>query len=123
MAKSVFMVSLPLNGREKMRINRLFRFISIALVIVPICMLLLFNVILKDSFDTHCSTNSILFSVIEMHDNRLTLFVKSKYCVFEYSDCVGMRQEDVNNTPGIIIFVPDEVYFFPDKIYQTSNAE
>lgn len=58
-----------------------------------------------------------------MHDNRLTLFVKSKYCVFEYSDCVGMRQEDVNNTPGIIIFVPDEVYFFPDKIYQTSNAE
>ncbi len=58
-----------------------------------------------------------------MHDNRLTLFVKSKYSVFEYSDCVGMRQEDVNNTPGIIIFVPDEVYFFPDKIYQTSNAE
>ena len=49
-----------------MRINRLFRFISIALVIVPICMLLLFNVILKDSFDTYCSTNFILFSVIEI---------------------------------------------------------
>ena len=58
-----------------------------------------------------------------MHDNRLTIFEKSKHCVFKYSNCVGMHQKDVHDTPGVLIFVPDEVYFFPDKIFQTSKAE
>lgn len=58
-----------------------------------------------------------------MHDTRLTIFEKSKYCVFKYSNCVGMRQKDVSDTPGILVFVPDEVYFFPDQIHQTSKAE
>ena len=58
-----------------------------------------------------------------MHNNRLTIFEKSKICVFKYSNCVGMRQKDIHDTPGILIFVPDEVYFFPDQIHQTPKAE
>lgn len=58
-----------------------------------------------------------------MHDNKLTIFEKSKYCVLKYSNCVGMSRKDVHDTPGILIFVPDEVYFFPDEIFQTSQAE
>ena len=56
-----------------------------------------------------------------MRDNRLTIFYKSKISVFKYSNCVGMSQKDVHDTPGIIIFIPDEAYFFPDEIHQTSK--
>ena len=56
-----------------------------------------------------------------MRDNRLTIFYKSKISVFKYSNCVGMSQKDVHDTPGIIIFLPDEVYFFPDEIHQISK--
>ena len=49
-----------------MRINRVFRIISLALVIVPIIMLLLFNVILTGSSDSFYSTNYIAFAVIEI---------------------------------------------------------
>ena len=48
-----------------MKSKRLFRIISLVLAIVPICLLLLFNVILKDSFDTFYFTNFILFAVME----------------------------------------------------------
>jgi len=58
--------------------------------------------------------------VRSMHDNRLTLFYRSRFEVFKYSNCVGMSQKEVHDTPGIIIFIPDEVYFFPDKIHQAS---
>ena len=34
-----------------------------------------------------------------------------------------MKPKDVCNTPGIIIFVPDEVYFFPDGIKTLSDGE
>ena len=56
-----------------------------------------------------------------MHDNRLTLFNKSKIHTFKYSNCIGMSEKDVHDTPGIIIFVPDEAYFFPDEIHQVSK--
>ena len=49
-----------------MRINRVFRVISLVLVIVPIIMLLLFNVILTGSSDSFYSTNYIAFAVIEI---------------------------------------------------------
>lgn len=49
-----------------------------------------------------------------MHNSRLTIIHNSKYIVYKYSNCVGMNSKDVCNTPGIIIYVPDEVYFFPD---------
>lgn len=58
-----------------------------------------------------------------IHDNRLTIFEKSKYCVFKYSNCIGMHQKDVHDTPGVLIFVPDEVYFFPDKIFRTDASK
>ena len=53
-----------------------------------------------------------------MHDNRLTLFYKSKINTFKYSNCIGMSEKDVHDTPGIIVFVPDEAYFFPDEVHQ-----
>lgn len=56
-----------------------------------------------------------------MHDNRLTLFNKSKIHTFKYSNCIGMSEKDVHDTPGIIVFVPDEAYFFPDEIHQVSK--
>ena len=56
-------------------------------------------------------------------DDRLTIVHNSKYFVFKYSNCVGMKPKDVCNTPGIIIFVPDEVYFFPDGIKTLSDGE
>jgi hypothetical protein len=34
-----------------------------------------------------------------------------------------MSQKDVYDTPGIIIFLPDEVYFFPDEIFLLSEGE
>lgn len=49
-----------------MRINRVFRVISLVLVIVPIIMLLLFNVILTGGSDSFYSTNYIAFAVIEI---------------------------------------------------------
>lgn len=58
-----------------------------------------------------------------MHNNRLTIVHNSKYFVFKYSNCVGMKAKDVCHTPGIIIFVPDEVYFFPDGIKSLSEGE
>ena len=58
-----------------------------------------------------------------MHNNRLTIIHNSKYIVFKYSNCVGMNAKDVCHTPGIIIFVPDEVYFFPDGIISLSEGE
>ena len=56
-----------------------------------------------------------------MHDNRLTLFNKSKIHTFKYSNCIGMSEKDVHDTPGIIVFVPDEAYFFPDEVHQVSK--
>ena len=56
-----------------------------------------------------------------MHDNRLTLFNKSKIHTFKYSNCIGMSEKDVHDTPGIIVFVPDETYFFPDEVHQVSK--
>ena len=49
-----------------MKIKKFFQLISILFVIAPICMLLLFNVILKDRFDSYNITNYIIFSVIEI---------------------------------------------------------
>lgn len=58
-----------------------------------------------------------------MHNNKLTIIYKSTQCSFKYSNCVGMPAKEVYDTPGIIIFVPDEVYFFPDKIFRESRTE
>jgi hypothetical protein len=33
----------------------------------------------------------------------------SKYCTL-----VGMREKEVNNTPAVLIFIPDDVFVFPD---------
>ena len=49
-----------------MKIKKFFQLISILFVIAPICMLLLFNVSLKDRFDSYNITNYIIFSVIEI---------------------------------------------------------
>lgn len=81
-----------------MKINRLIKLISILFVIIPICMFVLFNVILKNSFDVYNSTNYIIFSIIEIlniifaivifkskeHINKLLIIIFSIYIIITF---------------------------------------
>ena len=38
---------------------------------------------------------------------------KNKYCIL-----VGMREKQIDNTPAVLIFIPDDVLVFPDEIFK-----
>ena len=36
---------------------------------------------------------------------------------YKYSTLVGMKEKQVNNTPAVLIFIPDDVLIFPDEVF------
>ena len=36
----------------------------------------------------------------------------------KYSTLVGMKEKQIKNTPAVLIFIPDDVFIFPDEVVQ-----
>ena len=91
-----------------MRISRIFRIISIVLATVPICLLLLFNVILKGSSETSYSTNFILFSVIEIINIVFVIII--------------FKSKDNIRKPVLVIFIAYAIITFLVPVFRVQHA-
>ena len=53
--------------------------------------------------------------VSSVRDNKLTIFNNKVHYKYNYCTCVGIKEKDINNTAATLIFVPDDLYLFPDN--------
>lgn len=82
-----------------MKNNKIIKSISILFIIVPLCMFIIFNVIIKDSFDVYNSTNYIAFTIIEL----LNIF---------FSIIIFRSKEQINKLLIIIFIIYIIITFF-----------
>lgn len=50
-----------------------------------------------------------------VHNGNIGIYHKNVHYTYKYCTCVGIKEKDVNSTPATLIFVPDEVFLFPDS--------
>ena len=53
--------------------------------------------------------------VNSVNNGKITIFNGSKRYNYNYCTCVGIKEKNVHNTPGVLIFIPDDVLFFSDE--------
>lgn len=50
-----------------------------------------------------------------VRNSKISIYNKNVHYNYNYCTCVGIKEKDVSNTPGTLVFVPDDVFFFPDE--------
>lgn len=91
-----------------MKNNKIIKSISILFIIVPLCMFIIFNVILKDSFDVYNSTNYIAFTIIELLNIVFSIII--------------FRSEEQINKLLIIIFIIYIIITFLIPVYHLGHT-
>jgi hypothetical protein len=54
--------------------------------------------------------------VSSVSNSRITIYTNKVHYSYNYCTCVGIREKDAKSIPATLIFVPDDVFLFPDKI-------
>ena len=49
-----------------------------------------------------------------VHNGKIDIGTEKWHYTYKYCTCVGIKEKDVNNTPATLIFLPDDVFLFPD---------
>ena len=52
--------------------------------------------------------------VSSVRDNKVTIYDKNKYYMYRYCTCVGIKEKNIHSIHATLIFVPDDVFLFPD---------
>ena len=50
-----------------------------------------------------------------VNNSKITIYDKNKHYTYNYCTCVGIKEEEIHNTPAILVFIPDDVLLFPDS--------
>lgn len=50
-----------------------------------------------------------------VRNSKITIYNGKRYYMYKYCTCVGIKEKKVRQTPGTLIFIPDDVLFFPDN--------
>ena len=50
-----------------------------------------------------------------VNNSKITIYDKNKHYTYNYCTCVGIKEEEINNTPAILVFIPDDVLLFPEE--------
>ena len=63
----------------------------------------------------------IAYHAVVAHVNGYVMYINSddgrKY-KYEYCSLIGMKAKQVKDTPATLVFIPDDVLMFPDKIFE-----
>ena len=50
-----------------------------------------------------------------VHNGKINIYNGRKHYSYNYCTCVGIKEKDVHFTPATLIFIPDDVFLFPDN--------
>ena len=53
--------------------------------------------------------------VNSVNNSKINIYGEKCHYTYKYATCVGMREEDIHDTPATLVFVPDNVFIFPDE--------
>ena len=53
--------------------------------------------------------------VTSVRNSKITIFDGNVHYTYKYCTCVGIKEKNINRTPATLIFVPDDVFLFPDN--------
>jgi len=59
--------------------------------------------------------------VYNMHDYVLNINSEGRYYKYKFATLVGMKESQINNTPAVLVFIPDDVFVFPDEVFKTES--
>ena len=49
-----------------------------------------------------------------VHNGNIGIYAEKRHFTYKYCTCVGIKEKDVKQTPVTLIFLPDDVFLFPD---------
>ncbi|MBO4292897.1 MAG: hypothetical protein J5881_00695 [Clostridia bacterium] len=49
-----------------------------------------------------------------VHNGNIGIYAEKRHYTYKYCTCVGIKEKDVKQTPVTLIFLPDDVFLFPD---------
>lgn len=102
------------------RANRRFGFIFFLMIIflafgIPIVAFYISNALKKIRVVKNHQYIAYHVIVSGVRDNKLTIYNKKIHYTYNYCTCVGIKEEEIHNTPAILVFIPDDVLLFPDS--------
>lgn len=53
--------------------------------------------------------------VTSVRNYKITIFDGNVHYTYKYCTCVGIKEKEINRTPATLIFIPDDVFLFPDN--------
>ncbi len=53
--------------------------------------------------------------VPSVNNGRIGIYHKGKQLTYKYCTCVGIKEKEVKDTKAILVFVPDDVFLFPEN--------
>ena len=53
--------------------------------------------------------------VTSVRNSKITIFDGNVHYTYKYCTCVGIKEKSINRTPATLIFIPDDVFLFPDN--------
>lgn len=53
--------------------------------------------------------------VPSVNNGRIGIYHKGKQFTYKYCTCVGIKEKEVKDTKAILVFVPDDVFLFPEN--------
>ena len=62
--------------------------------------------------------------VTSVNSGKITIFDGNKRYTYNYCTCVGIKEKNIHRTPANLIFIPDDVFLFPDnEKYKVEKSE
>lgn len=102
------------------RANRRFGFIFFLMIIflafgIPIVAFYISNALKKIRVVKNHQYIAYHVIVPAVRNGSIAIYHKNKHYEYKYCTCVGIREEEIHNTPAILVFIPDDVLLFPDS--------
>ena len=102
------------------RANRHFGFIFFLMIIflafgIPIVAFYISNALKKIRVVKNHEYIAYHVIVTSVNNSKITIYDKNKHYTYNYCTCVGIKEEEIHNTPAILVFIPDDVLLFPDN--------
>lgn len=102
------------------RANRAFGFLFFMMLIflafgIPIVAFYIANTLKKIRVVKNHEYIAYHVIVSGVRNSKITIYDKNKHYVYNYCTCVGIKEKNIHNTPATLIFIPDDVFLFPDN--------
>ena len=102
------------------RANRSFGFILFLMIIflafgIPIIAYYISNALRKIRVVKRHEYIAYHAIVSGVHNSKITIYDGNKHYLYNYCTCVGIKEKNVHFTSATLIFIPDDVFLFPDN--------